>query len=78
MIGWADQLRIEPSVYCFYASVVIAVSQRYNSRVLRSENDYLLRHITKAIPKDNILVGKKLYPISKHLRAIVWENREKC
>ena len=31
---------------------------------------------TKAIPKDNILAGKKLYPISKHLRAIFWENRE--
>ena len=78
MISWADQLRIEPSVYCFYASVVIAVSQRYNSRVLRSENGYLLRHITKAIPKDNIHAGKKLYPISKHLRAIVWENPAKC
>ena len=25
---------------------------------------------TKAIPKDNILAGKKLYPISIHLRII--------
>ena len=44
--------------------------QGYDSRVLGSENDYLIRHKTKAIPNDNILAGKKLYPISIQLRII--------